>query len=253
MNLSFLIPYELVPWQWVVWICMGLFVGLTKAGFNGLTAVLIPLMAVSFGARESTGLLLPLLCFADILAVLYYRKHAEWKYILKLMPWTLAGFGAALFIDSIIPAQAFRYLMGGCLLAGLLVMFWNGRREQDKEPPSVWWFSAIFGMAGGFASVIGNVAGPIMAVFLLSMKLPKNSFVGTAAWFFLIVNYAKLPIQIFIWGTINATSIMFSITLLPVVVIGTFLGFFLIKKISEPVFRKVIMALTLISTIMLFI
>jgi uncharacterized membrane protein YfcA len=247
------VPYDLLPWQWAAWICLGLCIGLSKAGFNGITAVIVPVIALIFGAKESTGLNLPLLCFADILAVCYYNRHTEWKYILKLLPWTLAGFAAAILVDRLVPVRAFKYLMGGSILAGLIVMVWNDRRGNDKPPPSSWWFSALFGIAGGFSTTIGNIAGPIMSVFLLSMRLPKNNFVGTASWFFLIVNYLKLPVQIFFWKNITVQTALFDLTLVPVVVIGAVLGIFLIKKISEPVYRKTIMILTLVSTVLLFI
>ena len=253
MDLSIFFPYTLLPWQWAVWICMGLFIGLTKTGFSGLNSVIIPLIALTFGARESTGLVLPLLIFADILAVAYYRNHAEWKYIIRLVPWSLAGFGVAILVDRLIPVQAFKYIMGGSIMAGLIVMVWSDVRGKDKAPPSGWWFSALFGMAGGFATTFGNAAGPIMAVFLLSMRLPKNSFVGTTAWFFLIINIAKMPIQIFVWDNIFARNLLFGLTLVPVIVIGAVLGIFLIKKIPEQIYRKMVMVLTFISTLLLFI
>jgi uncharacterized membrane protein YfcA len=205
---------------------MGLSIGLTKTAFSGMTAVAIPLVAVIFGARDSTGLNLPLLCFADILAVMYYNRHAEWKYILRLLPWTLAGFAAAILADRVVPVQAFKYLMGGSIIAGLLVMVWTDIRGKDKPPPEAWWFSALFGMAGGFATTIGNAAGPIMAVFLLSMRLPKNSYVGTTAWYFLIINYIKLPLQVFVWKTITVKTLLFDLTNVPVVIVGAVLGIF---------------------------
>jgi len=232
---------------------MGLCIGLSKTGFIGITAFIIPVIALIFGARESTGIILPLLCFADILAVGYYHSQAEWKYILRLLPWTLAGFGIALFVDKLVPVQEFKYLMGGCILAGLAVMIWNDLRLKKNPPPSAWWFSALFGIAGGFSTMIGNIAGPIMTVFLLSMRLPKNSFVGTSAWFFLIVNYLKLPIQILVWKNITAEKLLFDLTLVPAVIAGVILGIFLIKKISEPIYRKTMMLLTLISTVLFFI
>jgi uncharacterized membrane protein YfcA len=252
MDFTALLPYDLLPWQWAAWIGLGLCIGLSKAGFSGITAAIVPVIALIFGAKESTGLNLPLLCFADIVAVLYYHRHTEWKYILKLLPWTLAGFAAALVVDRLVPVQAFKYLMGGSILAGLGVMLWNERRGA-KGPPSSWWFSALFGIAGGFSTTIGNIAGPIMSVFLLSMGLPKNSFVGTASWFFLIINYLKLPIQIFLWKNITLETALFDVTLVPVVLAGAVAGIILVKKISEPVYRKTIMILTLVSTIFLFI
>jgi len=245
--------YNLLPWQWILWICWGLCIGLTKTGFSTLTVVMVPVIATIFGAKESTGLNLPLLCVADLLAVLYYHRHAEWKYIMKLIPWTLAGFAVAILIDRLIPAQEFKYIMAGCIIAGLIVMVWNERRGKDKPPPSTWWFAALFGIAGGFSSMIGNVAGAVMAVYLLSMRIPKNSFVGTTAWFFLIVNYLKIPIQFFFWKNITAKTLMFDLTLVPVVIVGAALGIFLIKKIPEAAYRKIIMILTLVSTILLFI
>jgi uncharacterized membrane protein YfcA len=247
------LPYQLESWQWAAWIGLGLCIGLSKSGFTGITTVIVPVIALIFGAKESTGLTLPLLCFADVLAVIYYNRHTEWKYIIKLLPWTLAGFLLALWVDTLVPVRAFKYLMGGCILAGLLVMLWNDRRGKDAPAPSAWWFSALFGIAGGFSTTIGNIAGPIMSVFLLSMMLPKNSFVGTSAWFFLIVNYLKVPVQIFLWKNISLDVLVFDLTLVPFILIGGVVGVFSIKKISEPAYRKVIVALTLLSTIFLFI
>jgi uncharacterized membrane protein YfcA len=232
---------------------MGLCIGLTKAGFSGVTAIIIPVTAIIFGAKESSGINLPLLCFADIIAVMYYHRHAEWKYILKLLPWTLTGFAAAVLVERLVPVQAFKYLIGGSILAGLVVMIWDERRGKDKPPPSALWFSALFGVAGGFATMVGNVSGAIMAVFLLSMRLPKNIFVGTGAWYFLIVNQLKLPIQIFLWKNITLKTVLFDLTLVPVVFIGAALGIFLIRKIPEPVFRKIIMILTMVSSLLLFV
>jgi uncharacterized membrane protein YfcA len=246
-------PYNLLPWQWAAWICFGLFAGLLKAGFSGLTVVLIPVLAVIFGARQSTGINLPLFCLGDVIAVLYYHRHAEWKYILKLLPWTLGGFAVAILVERIVPVQAFKYVMGGCIIAGLIVMVWNDLRGNDKPPPSAWWFSALFGIAGGFATTIGNLAGALMSVFLLSMRLPKNSFVGTTAWYFLIVNFHKLPIQVILWKNITAQTLLFDLTLVPVILAGMALGIFLVKKIPEGAYRRIIMVLTLISSVLLFV
>jgi len=253
MNFSSFITYDLHTWQWAAWIVMGLCIGLSKTGFIGVTAFIIPVMALIFGAKESTGLLLPLLCFADVLAVWYYHSQAEWKYILKLLPWTLAGFGTALFVDKLVPVQEFKYLMGGCILAGIAVMIWNDIRLKNNPPPSAWWFTALFGIAGGFSTMIGNVAGPIMTVFLLSTKLPKNNFVGTSAWFFLIVNLLKLPLQILAWNNITVRNLRFGLTMVPAIIAGAVLGIYLIKIISEPVYRKTMMVLTVLSTVFLFI
>ena len=253
MNFSILVPYDLVPWQWAAWIVLGLTIGLSKTGYSSASSAMIPVIAVIFGAMESTGLTLPLFCFADIIAVSYYHRHAEWKCILKLIPWTLAGFGAALFVVHLVPVQAFKYLMGCSILVGIIVMIWNEYWGQHRPPPSGVWFSALFGIVGGFSIMMGPAAGSIMAVFFLSMRLPKNSYVGTMAWFFLIANYLRLPLLIYFWKTITAKTLLFNLTLVPVIVIGSVLGIITIKKISESVYRKTIIILTLMSTVLLFI
>jgi uncharacterized membrane protein YfcA len=253
MNFNMLIPYEFLPWQIGAVVFSGLCIGMSKTGINGVSSIMIPIMALIFGAKESTGVLLPLLCFADLLAAVYYRRSAEWKYIFKLLPWTLAGFGVALLVDRIVPAKGFKILIGICILTSLAIMFWNDRRKKDAVIPSSWWFSAIFGILGGFSTMIGNAAGPIMSVFLLSMRLPKTNFVGTAAWFFLIVNYLKIPLQILVWHNIGLKSLRLDLLITPFIVLGAVLGVLLVKKVSEKGFRLMIYLMTIISVILLFI
>jgi uncharacterized membrane protein YfcA len=253
MDIQNFFPYQLLPWQWAAVIFSALCIGLSKTGVNGASAVMIPILALVFGAKESTGIVLPMLCFADILAVVYYRRSAEWKYIFKLLPWALMGFVIALVVDRFVPARGFKVLIGICIFAGLGVMFWNDRRAKDAEIPSAWWFAAIFGIMGGFSTMIGNAAGPIMSVFLLSVRLPRTSFVGTAAWFFMIINYLKLPLQYFVWHNITPRGLLFDLTMIPLIIAGAGLGILLVKKISEANYRVLVYVMTLISAGLLFI
>jgi uncharacterized membrane protein YfcA len=225
----------------------------SKTGINGASAMMIPILALIFGAKESTGVVLPMLCFADLVAVIYYRRAAEWKHIFRLLPWALAGFGVALLVDHFVPARGFKVLIGICIFAGLVVMFWNDRRGKDAVVPSGWWFSAIFGVMGGFSTMIGNAAGPIMSVFLLSVRLPKTSFVGTAAWFFMIVNYLKIPVQHFAWHNIHVEGLLFNITMIPIILVGAFLGILVVKRVSEAQYRIIVYVMTIISAVLLFL
>jgi uncharacterized membrane protein YfcA len=194
-----------------------------------------------------------MLCFADLVAVIYYRRAAEWKYIIRLLPWALAGFGVALLVDHFVPARGFKILIGICIFAGLGVMFWNDRRGKDESAPSGWWFSAGFGVMGGFSTKIGNAAGPIMSVFLLSVRLPKTSFVGTAAWFFMIVNYLKIPLQHFAWHNIRLEGLLFNITMIPIILAGAALGILIVKKVSEAHYRVLVYVMTIVSAALLFL
>jgi uncharacterized membrane protein YfcA len=134
-------------------------------------------------------------------------------------------------------------------------MFWNDLRSREKaaRTPSGWCFAAVFGILGGFSTMIGNAAGPIMSVFLLSMRLPKESFVGTGAWFFLLVNWLKLPIQHFAWHNIKTGGLVLNAMMIPVILAGAVLGILLVKKISEKHYRTMIYGLTILSAGLLFL
>ena len=120
---------------------MAVFVGMSKTGVQGLTILTIPLLAMTFGAKPSTGLMLPILCFADIIGVSYYRRQAEWRYILRLLPMAVAGFFLALWVDNMIPATQFKHLMGACLAVVLAVMLWSQWRGKENVLIDKWWYS----------------------------------------------------------------------------------------------------------------
>jgi uncharacterized membrane protein YfcA len=251
--IDFLIAFQLSAWEWCAVIFCGLCIGMAKTGINGLGMITVPILAILFGAKPSTGILLPMLCCADMFAVAYYRRNAEWKYIIRLLPWALAGFVFALFTDHLIPDKGFKTLIGICIFASLGVMLWNEYRGKDTTVPSAWWFVALFGVAGGFSTMIGNAAGPILSVFLLSVRLPKKSFVGTTAWFFMIINFLKLPLQYFVWHNISKETLLFDLTMLPAIAMGAWLGIIFVKKISEKNYRLAVYALTILSTLLLFL
>lgn len=227
-----------------------LLIGMSKTGIQGINAVSIPLMAMAFGAKESTGVILPMLCFADLIAVVYYRRHAEWKYVFRLLPSAVLGFFVAVAVDRVIPQTEFKHLMAFCIFLGLAVMFWteSGGAKNSKIFSS-WWYAPLFGIMGGFTTMIGNAAGPVMAVYLLSVRLPKLAFVGTNAWFFLMVNYLKIPIQVFAWDNISLASLAVDATGIPFIFVGALLGVWFVKKLPEKGYRWFIIVITVISTL----
>jgi uncharacterized membrane protein YfcA len=282
MSLFSVFPYNFTLWQWLAVSAGCVCFGISKTGLNNISVIAIPLFALVFGAKSSTGTVLPLLCFADLFAVMYYRRHAEWKYVLRLVPWAVAGFGLALAADHFVESdKGFKVLIGICVSASLVIMFWNdfigprlkkSAENENNAPPlcepspaktqvrdeaprrtSSRWYSALFGVMGGFSTMIGNSAGPIMSVFLLSIKLPKENFVGTAAWFFLIVNYLKAPLQVFAWHNISPQTLLFDLFMIPAVLLGIWLGVLFVKKVSNVQYRAAVYVLTLASSVLLFL
>ena len=214
--------------------------------------LIVPILATIFGGKSSAGILLPMLSMADVFAVSYYHRHAEWKYVLKLLPSTVVGVLVGLFVGNMINDDQFKHLMAIIILVGLGIMIWRERKKTVSAIPHNWLFSSIAGLLGGFSTMIGNAAGPVMTIYFLSMMLPKNSFIGTGAWFFLIINLFKIPFHITVWETINLHTFTLDLAMFPAIMIGAFLGFKLVKYIPEKPYRIFIIVTTALAAIKLF-
>ncbi len=250
--MEYLMSYDLSTFQWFLAILCGMIIGMSKTGISGAGLIAVPILAAIFGGRPSVGLLLPMLIIADLFAVKFYNRHANWKYVIKLLPWTVAGILIALFVGKSVNDQQFRGMIALVVIVGIALMIYQDLRRKNLEVPSSWWFSAILGLGSGFATMIGNASGPLMAFYLLSMRLPKNIYIGTGAWFFLIVNLFKVPLHVFVWKTISLESLTFDMIMMLPIIAGAFLGYYLIKLIPERAYRIFIMATTLASAIALF-
>lgn len=244
---------QLQAYQWALGIASGLVIGMAKTGLSGLALFFIPLMAISFGSRASTGILLPMLCVGDIFAVLWYRRHGEIKYILKLLPSTLCGLGAGVAVGNNLSDRAFGILLGSIILALLALMIWQDAGKKNMPYPSAWWFSVLAGLLAGFTTMIGNAAGAVMSIYLLSVRLPKNTFIGTGAWFFLIINLLKIPPQIMFWKNISIATLTFDAFLIPVIAAGAFIGIKVTGKIPEKAYRIFVIVMTGLSSLMLLL
>jgi uncharacterized protein len=245
------INYDLTYIEWILAILCGVMIGISKTGLSGFGLVVVPILAEIFGGRPSVGLLLPMLVIADIFAVRFYNRHADWSYVLKLLPWSVIGIIIALFVGKSMNDEQFKTLIAILVIIGIGLMIYLDVFKKNFDVPDYWWFSAILGFAGGFTSMIGNAAGPIMAIYLLSMRLPKNIYIGTGAWFFFIINVIKIPIHIFSWKTITIQSISFDLLMILPLIAGAVSGFYLVKLIPEKPFRIFIILSTIAAAIVL--
>jgi len=239
--------------QWILLVICGMLVGMSKVGVPGVSMIVVPTLAIIFGGKASTGILLPMLMMADLFGVGYYHRHAEWKYLGKLLPWAFVGVGIALWVGEVVNDEWFKNIIAILVFICIALMLWKDRQKNSNLFPDTWWFAASMGILGGFATMIGNVAGPIFAIYLLAMHLPKNSFIGTGAWFFLIINFSKFPLHIFIWKTISWNTLHLDLLLLPGIAMGAFLGIWLVKKISEKYYRAAVIVVTVLSAFLLLV
>lgn len=237
--------------QWAVLLITALTIGMSKTGVFGLSTVMFPVMAALFGGKISSGVVLPMLIMADFFAVAYYRRHAEWKYLIKLLPWAFLGILLGTLLGKRIDDEEFKLVMAVIIFISVAIMVWRDMRRRP-DLPDVWWFSIIMGLAAGFTSMVGNLAGSVAALYLLSMRLPKNSFIGTGAWFFLVVNLLKVPFHIFAWESITLESFKINLLMFPLIALGALLGVKITSYLSETFYRKFVIAITLVSAVLLF-
>lgn len=250
--LEILHSYNLTALQWIAIGFAVFLLGLSKSGIKGIGIIIVVILAFVFGEKTSTGILLPMLIVADIFAVIYYNRHAQWNIIKKLIPFMIIGVLVGVWVGNDISKIIFKRLMAIIIIASVIIMFYTESRKSTKVPTHKL-FSAGTGFLAGFTTMIGNLAGPISNIYFLAMRFPKNEFVGTAAWLFFIINVFKLPFHIFIWKTVTPESLALNSVLIPAVILGFFLGAYIVKLISNVNYRRFILIVTTIGgIIMLF-
>lgn len=250
--LDWLTEFSLDSWEWMLLVLCGMLVGMSKVGVIAVYPLVIPIMALMFGGRASTGLLVPMLIAADVFAVSYYNRAADWKHVWRMVIPAFAGLLIGVWVGHVISDQIFTIVMGGIILGGIGLMLWMDARRDHYVPDSLW-FSISMGMLAGFSTMVGNMAGPVTAVYLLSMRLPKNVFIGTGAWFYLIINLCKLPFHLWVWETISLQSTLLNGLMLPAIGLGAWVGVYVVKLFPEKAYRQFIIAVTVFSALLLFV
>ena len=228
-----------------------LLLGIAKSGIKGLAILIVTGLALVYGAKESTGILMPLLICGDILAVIYYKRHVKWVYLIKLLPWMVAGVLVGVVFGKDLPEDLFKSGMAMIILISVAMMYY-WERKKDRKVPNHLSFAALMGMMAGFTTMVGNLAGVFSNIYFLAIKLPKNEFIGTAAWLFFIINLFKVPFHIWSWGTINLASFQISLSLIPAVILGFMFGVSIVKKIKNDRYRQLILLLTGLGGLTIF-
>ncbi len=225
-------------------------IGLAKTGIPGLGVLAIPLMAEVLGARVSVGVVLPMLMLGDVFAVIYYKHNAVWSHLLRLLVWTIPGVVIGYFAMGFISDQQLKPVIGAIILAILALNFIRSRNNPNSIPRG-WWFAAGAGITAGITTIMANAAGPIVILYLLAMQLPKTEFVGTGAWYYLVLNWIKVPFSLSL-GLITSVSLQLDFYLFPIIALGALAGVKILKRMSEKRFLVLVQVLTLIAALRLF-
>lgn len=224
-------------------------VGLSKTGVPGVSLPAILLMTMAFAGNEkaSVAAILPILLLGDCFSVWYYRQHADWKRLLTLFPYTAAGMVPGVLVLLWVNNAQFKQVLGWTVL-GLLALEFCRQKFRWEAMPGRWWFSALLGVSAGFGTMVGNAAGPIMSVYLVARGMRKEQFMGTWAWFFLIVNSSKAPIFLAMKcgggpDLLTPVSMNFIFLVLPGVIVGALVGRRVFTLIPQRLFDPIVLGL----------
>ena len=228
-------------------------IGLSKSGFTGASIPVPSIMAALFPARASTGIILPILISADIIGVTYYRRHANIPALSRILPFALAGIIAGYFILGALDDKIMRPFLATLMLVLILLTILKETGViPDERIPRNLAFAGVMGVLAGLTTMTANAAGPVMIVYLIAMNLEKREFIGTAAWFFFIVNLIKVPFSASL-GLITSSSLTFDLLLFPAVLTGAITGIITVKMVSQKLFRTVVIGLAVVSSVLLFV
>ncbi|RYD36337.1 MAG: sulfite exporter TauE/SafE family protein [Verrucomicrobiaceae bacterium] len=244
---------RLTPGQWTLALLAGLCCGISKAGLSGVGMLTVLLMAEVVPGKASSGVVLPLLIFADVMAALMFRQEILWRHIRALSAPVLTGIVLGWLIMLRLPDAAFRPVIGAMVLLMLAVHLVRARVPRLAEHlPHSRAFTRGTGLFTGVATMIANAAGPVATIYLLIQKLPKKEFVATMAWLFLLVNLSKVPFSLHL-GLISGGSLTLNAVLVPTVLAGLALGRAAVRRMPQGPFQAVVLILAALSALRLLL
>ncbi len=248
---------DLTLTQWLLGITGAILMGLGKGGLPGLGNLSIWFYAAAFGAKPSVGILLIVLIFGDAVATFAYRKHADFRLVWKLMPPSIVGVFIGFFLFDRIPADIFGRVIGIMLLLMTGLHFFRQwllrNKTNDHDPiPHKGWFIGSTGVLAGIATMLANAAGPIASFYLMAMRLPKLAFIGTAAWFFLLINVFKIPFQAAA-NNLDLSTLKISACFGAFAVIGGLIAPRIVKLIPQKYYSAIVWTLIIVAALSMLV
>ena len=228
-------------------------IGVSKAGFGGVSMISVLLLAEVYGARVSTGLALPLLIAADVIVYPAFRRYGSWGPVWRLLAPMMVGLLAGWWLLGKIDDAVARRVIGAVILA--LVAVHAGRRlwpDWFERLTASRMFGGGAGVAGGFATMLANAAGPVIQLYLMSRRFSKMEMVGIGARLFLLVNILKVPLSAGL-SLITPETLLENLKLLPAVVAGIFGGKALLHRVSQRWFDWLVVGFAVLAGVRLLV
>ena len=242
---------EFTSAQWVLAVLAAFGMGISKAGFAGVGLFHVIVFALLFGARDSTGVVLPMPLVSDVCAVIAFRRTARMDQLRRMLPPACVGIIAGAAMMGRISDALFKPIIGWIILAMTVMqavrMF---RPEAFGTVPHTRAFAWASGLLAGVTTMFANAASPVMSIYFLSISLPKLEFVGTSAWFFFIINAFKVPFSAWL-GLIHGSTLLFNLILVPAIVLGLFLGGWLTHRVPQRLFDGLMLGFAALAALRL--
>lgn len=235
---------------WVLLVGAAVIVGISKTALPGAATLAVVVFASILPARSSTAALLMLLIVGDILALVLYRRHAVWSTLWRLAPAVAIGIAVGAIFLALADDHVMRRSIGAMLLllVGVTVILRRVPAQAEHRRGAL----LGYGVLGGWSTMVANAGGPVMSLYFLAARFDVRSFLGTAAWFFAIVNVAKLPIVVGL-GLVTLPLLWLDLFLVPAVVIGALLGRAIAHRITQSIFNRVVLVLTATTALWLLV
>jgi uncharacterized membrane protein YfcA len=239
------------PAQWGLAVLAGVGIGISKSGLPGISLLHVVLFAQLFPGLQSTGVVLPMLIAGDLGAVWLFRRHAQWSHVIRTLPPAVLGVVVGWWLMGRVPGARFGPVIGWIVLVlAVLQGVRDWRPNALRGVPHTKGFAWSMGFVAGVTTMLANAAGPVMALYLLAVSLPKDHFVGTAAWFFLLINLIKVPFSAQL-GLITPGTLVFNAVLLPAIFTGLWFGKTLVARLPQRWFDTLILAFAIIAALRL--
>ena len=226
-------------------------IGFSKSGFAGVSMVHVIVFAAVFGAKTSTGVLLPMLIIGDLLAVRLFGAQVQWPYFRRLLPPAFIGVVIGWWLLDKLDEGTVRPLIGAIILlfAGLQALrIW--RPKLFEQVPHARWFAWTLGLLAGITTMLANAAGPLVALYMIAVSLPKFQLIGTSAWFFLVLNIFKIPFSANL-GLIDWNTLSINALFAPVVGLGMLAGRSLVHRLPQKAFDTTLLVITAVAALRL--
>lgn len=238
---------------WTLLAVAALLAGFSKTALNGVGLIGVALFAAVLPARQSTGVLLLLFLVGDLFAITAYRRHADWRALLRLAPSVVVGVLLGVVFLAKVGDTTVRRSIGVVLLLLVLVHLWTRRAGATRAEPGARAHlprpvTIGAGSLAGFTSMVANAGGAVMTIYMLGAGMDVMTFLGTGAWFFFAVNLVKLPFSIAL-GLVPSASLIVLVLLAPLVVVGAMVGRRVVPHLNAALFEHLVVGFTILAAL----